>query len=95
MLRLSVRQGRRDLLTIALSVVFAPLFVLMYAAMYSAGTTYQIGIVNADRPAQAPEATPSDTQLDAGAAIVAAPAPDQPLRTERISVLHARRPHRG
>jgi ABC-2 type transport system permease protein len=77
MLRSSMQQGRRDLLTVALSLVFAPLFVLLYAALYSEGVTYQVAVINADRPVTT-SATPP---LDAGSALVAAlsrTASDQP-----------------
>jgi ABC-2 type transport system permease protein len=68
MLRAALRQSRRDLLTVALSLVFAPLFVLLYAAVYNGGTTYQVAVVNGDRPATASD---TRTSLDAGSALVA------------------------
>jgi ABC-2 type transport system permease protein len=52
-LRTLARQERRDLLTVALSLMFAPLFVVLYAALYGAGTTYQVAVVDADRPVSA------------------------------------------
>lgn len=45
----TVREVRRDLLTVALSLVFAPAFVLLYyLAFPSTGATYRIAVVNQD-----------------------------------------------
>lgn len=67
--RVSLRQGRRDLITIVLSLVFAPVFVVLYAMAYSGETTYMVGVLNADRSVTVPGA---GAPLDAGSTIVEA-----------------------
>lgn len=45
----TAREARRDLLTVALSLVFAPAFVLLYyLAFPSTGAAYQVAVVNLD-----------------------------------------------
>lgn len=61
----SVREVRRDLLTVALTLAFAPAFVLLYYLTFpSAAATFRVAVVNQDTGT-----TWHGRQFDAGAAI--------------------------
>jgi ABC-2 type transport system permease protein len=54
--RKSLLEARRDRLALALSLAFAPLFVLLYALLFPGGsTTYGVLVINQDLPAAGPE----------------------------------------
>lgn len=64
----TLREFRRDLLVLLLSIVFAPLFVLLYWVITSGGsTTYPVMVVNLDQGATLPDGS----RLEGGIAVVA------------------------
>jgi ABC-2 type transport system permease protein len=66
--RKSLLEARRDRLALALSLAFAPLFVLLYALLFPSGsTTYGVLVINQDLPAAGPEGS-----LNGGEELVAA-----------------------
>ena len=50
--RKSIKEQRRDLLTLSLSLTLAPIFVFLYSLFFSSGgsTTYQVAVINQDIP---------------------------------------------
>ena len=67
--RKNVREQSRDLLSLSLTLSFAPLMVLMYALFFPSGsTTYKVALLNLDAPVQRGDGS----RLEGGEGVIAA-----------------------